>query len=451
MRKLRTSLKILGILAVLTALSAGPALAQEESFELTQADFDALVAAIDTVWVAVAAALVLLMHLGFGMLEAGLTRAKNAANIVGKNLVTVAMGGAAYWAVGAALAYGSDAGGFIGTQGFFDPISALGDGTSVVFQLVFAATAATIVSGAMAERTEFKGYVVFALAITAFIYPVVTHWQWYGDGGWLFDKGFHDFAGSTLVHLVGGTAALVGVIIVGPRVGKYGKDGKPRAIPGHSIPLAVFGAIVLFFGWFGFNGGSTLAAFGADADIGVVLLNTTVAGSLGGVAAMIVSWLTAGKPDPAMIGNGLLAGLVGITAGANVLDDSEAAIVGIVCGAVVVFAVAMFDRLKVDDPVGATSVHLVCGAIGTLFVGIFASGVSNGAANGATISFVTQLIGVLAVFGFTAVTSAIAFLAIKATIGLRVPEEWEIEGLDMHEHGVAGLPDLVGVSSGSMN
>ena len=407
-------------------LAAVPASAQE----ITTEQFDQLVYALDTVWVAAAAALVLLMHLGFGMLEAGLTRAKNAANIVGKNMITVAIGGAAYWAVGGALAYGDSAGGFIGLSGFFDPSAVLGDGTQAVFQLVFAATAATIVSGAVAERIEFKAYIVIAFALTAVIYPIVSHWQW--GGGWLSELGFYDFAGSTLVHMTGGTAALVGVAILGPRIGKYGKDGKPRAIPGHSIPLAIFGVLVLFFGWFGFNGGSTLAAFGQAETIGTVLLNTTIAGSFGALAAAAANWFTAGKPDPAMIGNGALAGLVGITAGPDLATGWWSFLVGVVCGVVVVFAVTFFDRIKIDDPVGATSVHLACGALGTLFVGVYAPDVSLGA----------QAVGVVSVFAFTAVTSAAVFLAIKATIGLRVPQHYEIEGLDLHEHGVAGLPDL---------
>ncbi len=397
-------------------------------------ELEQLVYAVDTVWVAMAAALVLLMHLGFGLLEAGLTRAKNVGNIVGKNMITVAIGGAAYWAVGAALAYGTDSGGFIGTSGFFDPASVLGDGTQSVFQLVFAATAATIVSGAVAERIEFKAYIVLAIALTAVIYPIVSHWQWYGEGGWLYDLGFYDFAGSTLVHMTGGTAALVAVWILGPRLGKYAKDGTPRAIPGHNIPFAIFGVLVLFFGWFGFNGGSTLGAFGQGETIGIVLLNTTVAGSFGALAAAAANWLMAGKPDPAMIGNGALAGLVGITAGPDLATGTWAMIVGLVCGVVVVLAVSFFDRIRIDDPVGATSVHLVCGAIGTLFVGVYA----------ADVDVIDQLIGVVSVFSFVAVTTAAVTYAIKATIGLRVPEQFEVDGLDVHEHGVAGYPEVHG-------
>ncbi|MDX1659726.1 MAG: ammonium transporter [Nitriliruptorales bacterium] len=404
---------------------------------VTAEQFESLVYAIDTVWVAAAAALVLLMHLGFAMLEAGLTRAKNAANIVAKNLITVAIGGAAYWAVGAALAYGSSAAGIVGTSGFFNPAQVLGDGTQAIFQLVFAATAATIVSGAVAERIDFKAYVVVATALTAIIYPIVSHWQW--GGGWLSELGFYDFAGSTIVHLTGGAAALVGAAILGPRIGKYGKRGEVRAIPGHNIPLAVFGVLILFFGWYGFNGGSTLAAVGNGEVIGTVLLNTTIAGSFGGLLAAVANWATAGKPDPAMIGNGVLAGLVGITAGPDLATGAWAALVGAICGAVVVFAVAFFDRIRVDDPVGATSVHLVCGAIGTLFVGVYSAEHSIG----------VQALGVVSVFAFVAVTAGLVFLAVRELLELRVPEEYEIEGLDLHEHGVAGLPDLGTAAAGT--
>ncbi len=399
-----------------------------------------LVYAIDTVWIALCSALVLLMHLGFGMLEAGLTRSKNAANIVGKNMITVAIGAVAYWAVGSAFAYGNDAGGFIGTSGFFNPAgTSLGDGTQAVFQLVFAATAATIVSGAVAERINFYAYVVVAFALTAFIFPVISHWQWSGDG-WLGDMGFYDFAGSGIVHLTGGAAALVGAAILGPRIGKYSKDGKPRAIPGHSIPLAIFGVIVLFFGWYGFNGGSTLAAVGQAETIGTILMNTTIAGGAGALMAAIVNTLTSGKPDPAMIGNGALAGLVGITAGPDLASNTDAFIVGVITGAVVVFAVSFFDRVRVDDPVGAVSVHGVCGALGVIFVGIYAPAEQG-------LSVITQLVGVLAIFSFSAITTGSIFLVIKKLGHLRVSERHELDGLDLHEHGVAGYPDL-GPSAG---
>lgn len=442
-RHVKRALWVAGATVAVLAMGTVPALAQEGGVSVE--DFEALVYAVDTVWVALAAALVLLMHLGFGMLEAGLTRSKNAANIVGKNMVTVAIGGAAYWAVGAALAYGDDVGGVIGSSGFLDPAAVLGDGTQAVFQLVFAATAATIVSGAVAERIEFKAYIALAVVLTAVIYPIVTHWHWpFTEDAWLYNLGFHDFAGSTLVHMTGGTAALVTAWILGPRLGKYGADGKVHPLPGHSIPLAIFGVLVLFFGWFGFNGGSTLAAFGQGELIGTILLNTTVAGSFGALAAAAVNWTTAGRPDPAMIGNGALAGLVGITAGPDMATGVSSMVVGLICGAIVVLAVTFFDRIRIDDPVGATSVHLVCGALGTLFVGVYAAGESNGATE---ISFLTQLIGVVAVFAFVAVTTAITVYAIRAAIGLRVPEAYEVEGLDIPEHGLAGLPDLVGQPS----
>ncbi|MGH3441635.1 MAG: ammonium transporter, partial [Nitriliruptorales bacterium] len=389
--------------------------------------------AIDTVWVAACAALVLLMHLGFALVETGLTRAKNAANIVGKNMATVAIGALAYWAIGAALAYGADVAGFIGLSGFFAPADILGDGTQSLFQLVFAATAATIVSGAVAERIKFATYLVVATVLTGVIYPIITHWQWFGEGGWLFDLGFHDFAGSTMVHLTGGMAALAGVLVLGPRIGKYGKDGRPRAIPGHNIPFAIAGVLVLFFGWFGFNGGSTLGAVGQAELIGTILLNTTLAGGAGAIAAGAVNWLQAGKPDPAMIGNGALAGLVGITAGPDLATNGWAVLVGLVAGAVVVGSVLVLDRLRVDDPVGAISVHGTCGALGTLFVGVYSAEHTVG----------VQAIGVLAAGSFAFLAVGGVFLALKATVGVRVSERAEVEGLDGHEHGVYGYPGLV--------
>lgn len=389
--------------------------------------------AIDTAWVALCAALVLLMHLGFALVETGLTRSKNAANIVGKNMATVAIGALAYWATGAAFAYGDDAGGFFGTSGFLDPAAVLGDGTQAIFQLVFAATAATIVSGAVAERIRFTSYLVIAAALTAVIYPIISHWQWSGEGAWLFDRGFYDFAGSSMVHLTGGAAALAAVLVLGPRIGKYGKDGEPRAIPGHSIPFAIAGVIVLWFGWFGFNGGSTLGISGGLAEtVGTVLMNTTLAGAAGAIAAGAAIWVVSGKPDVAMIGNGALAGLVGITAGPDLATNLWAVIVGLVAGAVVVGAVLVIDRLRIDDPVGAISVHGVCGALGTLAVGVYS----------AEHSIITQALGVAAVASFAFVTTGIVVLVIRATIGLRVSEQEELDGLDVHEHGIAGYPDL---------
>jgi Amt family ammonium transporter len=400
---------------------------------------------VTVVWVGVAAALVFLMQAGFALVEAGLTRAKNAANIVAKNLADMSIGAVAYWAVGAALAYGATKGGLFGTSGFLNPIgegSPFGDGAQFIFQLVFAATAATIVSGAVAERMKFAGYLVVSVAITALIYPVVTHWQWFGEGGWLYDRGYYDFAGSSLVHMVGGVAGLVGAVVIGPRIGKYGKDGRPRAIPGHNLPFVVVGVFVLWFGWFGFNGGSTLGIGNATdgflgAAIGNILTTTTLAAGAGALAAGAVIWMIAKKPDVAMAANGALAGLVGITAGPDYASPGAAVLVGLICGAVVVGSVMALDRLRVDDPVGAVSVHGVCGAIGVLAVPFY------GAAPD-TITLGTQALGAAAIAGFVAVTAGAVFLLVKVTVGVRVAEDVEIEGLDVHEHGVAGYPDALG-------
>ncbi len=426
MKRLTT---VAGATTALVLLAAGPASATtvEDQIAGIQAD-------IDVIWVATAAAFVFLMQLGFALLEAGLVRAKNAANIVAKNVADMSIGAVFYWAIGAAFAYGATSGGFIGTSGFFDGAygTGLGDGTQFVFQMVFAATAATIVSGAVAERMKFSGYLLMSIAITAVIYPIVTHWQWSGEG-WLGDLGFYDFAGSTLVHMTGGVAALVGAAILGPRLGKYGKDGKPRAQPGHNVPFVVFGVFILWFGWFGFNGGSTLGATGQAEAIGNILLTTLVAGGAGGLTAGLVT-MARGKFDPTMAGNGVLAGLVGITAGPDFASGPWALLVGVVCGAVVVFAVRAFDSIRIDDPVGAISVHGVCGIIGTLFVPFYP-----GAAD-AGIAFGTQLIGVGAVAAFVAVTSAIVFSGLKAVGMLRVSEEEEVGGLDVTEHGLEAYP-----------
>jgi ammonium transporter, Amt family len=393
--------------------------------------------------------MVFLMQAGFALVETGLTRAKNAGNIVMKNMADMIAGAIFYWAFGAAIAYG--AGTFIGTEGFFDPVSVLGNGTQFVFQMVFAATAATIVSGAVAERMKFSGYVIISIVITGFIYPTVTHWHWpltEGAGAWLAEMGYHDFAGSSLVHMTGGVAALVGAAMLGPRLGKYGKDGKPRAIPGHNMPFAIFGVFVLWFGWFGFNGGSTLAATGLADDIGIILLSTNVAAGAGGLVAVIVTWIKDGKPDVAMTGNGVLAGLVAITAGTNFATGPEAAIIGGLAGAIVVGSVMLFDRIRIDDPVGAISVHGVVGAFGTLAVGVIAAGESNGVGE-ATISLGTQAIGVAAIAAFVGATSLILFYVVKVTVGIRVSERDELDGLDVAEHGIPGYaPDVLSGAAG---
>lgn len=417
---------------------------------LSEATAQSVQAILDNVWILIAASLVILMQAGFALVEAGLTRGKNVANIFMKNLMDFCIGSVLFFAVGYAIAFGgkmSGIGGIIGGDGWFlagDGIFTYGTLDKFVFftfQAAFAATAATIVSGAMAERTKFKSYIIFSAVISAVIYPVVVRWQW--GGGWLFQLStpFHDFAGSALVHMTGGIAAAVGAALLGPRIGRYGADGKPRAIPGHSIPLAILGCFILLVGWYGFNPGSWLAA---GPEIGGIAVNTTLAASMGAIAAMMTTWFRSGKPDVAMAGNGLLAGLVGVTAGAWVVNGLGAIVIGTTAGIIVVYAVSFFDKVKIDDPVGAVSVHGVCGAFGTLAVGLFSSIEVDGVIKkglfygGGTDQLVSQIIGAAAVGAFVFVTSFILFGTLKATIGLRVDEQEEIEGLDVHEHGFAG-------------
>ncbi|MBW3614598.1 MAG: ammonium transporter [Actinobacteria bacterium] len=408
---------------------------------------------LDNVFVLLAAVLVIFMQAGFALVEAGLTRAKSVANIMMKNLMDFCGGALAFFAVGYAIAFGADRSGLVGSTGWF-----LGDGAfqygtltvpvTFVFQVAFAATAATIVSGAMAERTKFKSYFLYSVVISALIYPVVVHWNW--GGGWLskLSTPFHDFAGSTMVHMTGGIAALMGAMILGPRIGKYGADGKPRAIPAHNIPYAVLGTFILLVGWYGFNPGSELAADGA---IGGIALTTTLAAAAGAIAAMLAIWMKSGKPDVAMAANGMLAGLVGITAGTAAVSNVGAVIIGAAAGVIVVAAVLFFDRIRIDDPVGAISVHGVCGAFGTIAVGLFATedsdfwkaGLFYG---GGADQLVSQVIGVVAVAAFVAVAAGLLFLAIKATVGLRVSPEEELAGLDVFEHGAPGYgPDVTPV------
>jgi Amt family ammonium transporter len=421
--------------------------------------------AINTVWVVMAGCLVFLMHLGFTLLEAGFTRAKNAANICAKNMANIAIGMLAFWAVGFALMFG-DGNWFAGHSGWLLSVSNPPDVFSSLdwaglpiastwfFQVVFAATAATIVSGAMAERTKFAGYLVYVVALTAFIYPVVGHWVW--GGGWLADLGFIDFAGSTVVHTVGGTAAFVGAIAVGPRYGRYAKhrilaaamgglwndllrkgvivDATRRILPGHSMPLAIGGVIILWFGWFGFNAGSTLQAVGAD--FASIIVTTNLAAAAGVIGAMGASWISARKPNVGMLGNGALGGLVAITAGCAFVDSWAAAVIGLIAGITVVFAVAGISRLGVDDPVGAVAVHGICGVLGTLAVGLFA--IDNGVFYGHGFSQLgIQALGVIVTVAWVASTCLVVFYAIKFTMGLRVPLAHEIEGLDVSEHGAS--------------
>ncbi|WAM35813.1 ammonium transporter [Caldicellulosiruptor acetigenus] len=406
---------------------------------------DKVAIAVDNVWVLVTAFLVFFMQAGFAMVEAGFTRAKNASNIVMKNLMDFAIGSVIFWLFGFAFMFGKDAGGFIGTSGFFLSDSFKHLGLSIpltsflIFQTVFAATAATIVSGAMAERTKFIAYCIYSAVISFIIYPVVGHWAW--GGGWLSKLGFIDFAGSTVVHSVGGWSALIGAALLGPRIGKYTKDGKVNAIPGHSITLAALGTFILWFGWFGFNPGSTLS--GMNEKIGDIAVNTNLAAAMGANLAMIYTWLKYKKPDVSMTLNGALAGLVAITAGCASVNPWGAAIIGGLAGILVVVAVEFIDKkLKIDDPVGAISVHGVCGAFGTLMVGLFA--LDGGLFYGGGIKqFLVQLAGVASTFVWTTVTAFILFAIIKITVGLRVSEEEEIEGLDVAEHGATAYSDFV--------
>ncbi len=440
----RRLLLIGGIAGATTLLMAAPAMAQEGT------SVDAVQATLDNIWVLIAAVLVIFMQAGFALVEAGLTRAKSVANIMMKNLMDFSAGVLAFAAVGFAIAFGAG-NDFFGTEGWFLNSNHFSEGyfgtlslpTFFIFQVAFAATAATIVSGAMAERTKFRSYFVYSFGLTAIIYPIVVHWLW--GGGWLAQLGtpMIDFAGSTIVHSVGGWAALMGAIVLGPRIGKYDKDGKPRAIPGHSIPFAIIGVFILFIGWFGFNPGSELAA---DSAVPAIALTTLLAGAAGGVFATVTVWFKTGVPDVAMAGNGVLAGLVGITAGTANVSNWGAFVIGALAGVLVVYSVFFIDRRGVDDPVGAISVHGVCGAFGTLMVGLFAT--ETGLFYGGGISQLwTQFVGVVSVFIFVTVTAGALFYGIKATIGLRVPPEEEIEGLDVVEHGAPGYgPDTTALA-----
>ena len=400
------------------------------SQDILTAISDAVGTEVFSIWFLIGAALVFFMQAGFAMVEAGFTRAKNAGNIIMKNLMDFCIGTCVFILIGFGLLLGEDAlGGFIGipTLGIFTNYANF-DWSNFVFNLVFCATTATIVSGAMAERTKFISYLIYSAAISIFIYPITGHWIW--GGGWLSQIGFHDFAGSTAVHMVGGLCALAGAKMVGPRIGKYTKEGKPVAIPGHNLPLGALGVFILWFCWFGFNCGSTTAA---TYNLGDIAMTTNLAAAAATLVTLIVTWVRYGKPDISMTMNGALAGLVAITASCDVVNDYEALFIGAVAGVVVVFAVEFFDKVvKIDDPVGAISVHGVCGALGTLFTGIFGEGCS----------FITQMIGFVAVAAYTLILAFILFFVLKKTIGLRVTEKEEIDGLDMHEHGCSAYANF---------
>ena len=392
---------------------------------------------LDNIWVLVAAVLVIFMNAGFGMLETGFCRQKNAVNILSKNLIVFALATLSFWAFGFGFMF-NEATPFIGLGNFFlsgttaqDP--AYGNLTTPVFflfQAAFAGTAATIVSGAVAERIKFADFIIFSILLTAVSYPITGHWVWSGTG-WLGGVGFSDFAGSTVVHSVGGWAALVGAAILGPRIGKY-QDGQINAIPGHNMSIATLGCLILWIGWFGFNPGSELAASSA---VPYIAVTTNLAAAAGGVAATFTAWAMSGKPDLSMIINGILAGLVGITAGCAGVGYLGAVIIGLIAGVIVVFSVGFFDSIKIDDPVGAISVHLVCGMWGTLAVGLFdtEAGLFYGGGIG---QLIAQIIGIVAIGLFTVVFSAVVWTILKSVLGMRVSAEEELKGLDIGEHGM---------------
>ena len=401
---------------------------------------------INTLWVLLGAALVFFMQAGFSMCEAGFTRAKNTGNILMKNLMDFCIGTPCFWLFGFGVMFGTGTALF----GWIDPMickdysAILPEGVPLwayaVFQTVFCATSATIVSGAMAERTKFSAYCIYSAAISLFIYPISGHWIW--GGGWLAQLGFHDFAGSTAVHMVGGVCALIGAKILGPRIGKYDAKGKPRAILGHNLTFAALGVFILWFCWFGFNGASTVSMTGDDTIIsaGLIFFNTNLAAAVACCVTLVFTWLRYGKPDVSITYNAALAGLVGITAGCDAVSPAGAAVMGLVFGIVIVLAVEFFDKVaKIDDPVGAISVHCVCGALGTILTGLFATGVSTekGLFYGGGFHFLgVQTLGVVTVAAYVTVVITAVFLLLKHTIGLRASAEDELAGLDISEHGL---------------
>lgn len=418
----------------------------------------------NTVWTLIAGMLVFFMNAGFATLEAGLCRRKNAVHILAKNFIVFAVSSIAFWVIGFGLMFGTSTGGFFGWAPLFPNL--MGDGAGYpglswatlpesvkfFFQLVFAGTAATIVSGAVAERVKFGSFMVFSFVLVAIVYPITGHWIW--GGGWLSTLGiaaFHDFAGSTVVHSVGGWAALAGVLMLGSRIGKYGPNGKVNPIPGHNMGLAALGCLILWLGWFGFNPGSTMTA---GVQIGHIVVTTNMSAAFGAVAATITAWLVLGKPDLSMILNGCLAGLVAITAPCAVVSIAGAAAIGMIAGVLVVFAVLFFDKIRIDDPVGALSVHLVCGIFGTLAVGLFASPAviemyamgaycKAGLFYGGGVSQVlSQMVGVATVGATVLSISLVVWAVLKYTTGIRVSAEEEMDGLDIGEHGMTCYPDF---------
>ena len=393
-----------------------------------------IVNSVDSLWVVIAGILVMFMQPGFMLVETGFTRSKNSVNIVMKNFMDFSVGAITYWAFGFALAYGGTTiGGFLAYGNFFLE----GDSLTYFFQVVFAATAATIVSGAVAERTKFSAYLMFQPFICGLIYPIVTHWVWSGQG-WLSDLGFIDFAGSGVVHMVGGFAALAAVTVVGPRIGKYDDQGSPLPLPGSSMVAGALGVFILWFGWYGFNVGSALAA--VDVDLASIAVTTTLSAAAASISAMYTSMIS-GKPNVSMTLNGALAGLVGITAGCANVNNLGAVLIGLVSGVLVVYSINFIEKKGFDDAVGAISVHGVCGAWGVLAVAIFDT--SDGLINGGSSLFVPQIIGMLAIAAWAYITSFIVLKAIDSVVGLRVTPEEEIAGLDASEHGTTAYGDFI--------
>ena len=393
-----------------------------------------IVNSVDSLWVVIAGILVMFMQPGFMLVETGFTRSKNSVNIVMKNFMDFSVGAITYWAFGFALAYGGTTiGGFLAYGNFFLE----GDSLTYFFQVVFAATAATIVSGAVAERTKFSAYLMFQPFICGVIYPIVTHWVWSGQG-WLGDLGFIDFAGSGVVHMVGGFAALAAVTVVGPRIGKYDDQGSPLPLPGSSMVAGALGVFILWFGWYGFNVGSALAA--VDVDLASIAVTTTLSAAAASISAMYTSMIS-GKPDVSMTLNGALAGLVGITAGCANVNNLGAVLIGLVSGVLVVYSINFIEKKGFDDAVGAISVHGVCGAWGVLAVAIFDT--SDGLISGGSSLFVPQIIGMLAIAAWAYITSFIVLKAIDSVVGLRVTPEEEIAGLDASEHGTTAYGDFI--------
>lgn len=448
----RKVLATLGVVSAALLLGASPVGAQE-AVDIPLDDTQMI---LDNIFVFICACLVLFMQAGFALVEAGLTSAKNVGSILMKNAMDMCLGILLFALVGYHIAYSGES--IIGFSWLWGGYGAAPTSdyslmlpVDFFFQAAFAAVAATIVSGALAGRAKFSGYLVYTAVITAVIYPIVVNWQW--GGGWLSELGFVDFAGSTIVHSVGAWAALAAVIVMGPRIGKYAPDGTPRAIPGHNLVLAITGVFILLVGWFGFNPGSELAA---DIEVPRVAVNTLMAACGGGFTALLTSWAIMKKPDVSMVGNGILGGLVAITAGAGALDGWMSTLAGLVGGVIVVLAVLGFDRIRIDDPVGAISVHGVCGAWGTIAVGLFAnpdaSFLGEGPAGlffgGGAELLVDQLVGVVAVFAFVMTVSLALFGALKAAGILRVSPEHEIEGLDVTEFGAPGYgPDVLATLS----